>query len=263
MKGLWGTRPSLGTLDWIDARNGELHGGDYPLLFATTCVAVGNELYEQLRGSIAWARPPQASYAVKNLAIPPTPAAVEAKKVCAQLVPVPLRNHSFRTFAWATIIAENERIEHDCEVLFVASMLHDVGLSDRHSSGVNPGCFTVIGKNLTLQIRDRVGWSETSCRAAAESITLHVNPRVPLDDGPEAHLLARATRFDVIGNNYRGIDQVTRADVVRLWPREPGIKHCFVELFSKNKHHARSRANFYRLLGFRLLLRATRFWHDQ
>lgn len=263
MKASRRARPRFGTLAWVEVTNGALRAWDYPPLLASSCAAAGSELSERLRVVVGWKRPLQAHFEMDALSIPSTEAAREVQAVCAQLVPAHLQNHSFRTFAWATILGEHEGIEHDRELLFIASMLHDAGLSEPHSMGVRSGCFTTVGSSLASEIGIRAGWRETSCRTAAEAVTLHMNPNVRLDDGPEAHLLARATRFDVVGNRFRCIDEATRAEVVRRWPREQGIKECFVELFGKEKHHGRSRANFYRLLGFRLVLRATSFWNDE
>jgi hypothetical protein len=89
-------------------------------------------------------------------------------------------------------------VSHDEELMFVATMFHDAGAMapDRTDGG---RCFTLKGAADAESQLARAGWEPDRCAAAAEAITLHINPSVPLERGPEAHLMHDGVLLDAIG----------------------------------------------------------------
>ena len=64
------------------------------------------------------------------LAPPVTEMTWEAQDLCARVSPPYLFSHSARCYAWACALAERWGIDCDLEMLYTASFLHDLGLTD-------------------------------------------------------------------------------------------------------------------------------------
>ena len=80
----------------------------------------------------------------------------------------------------------------------MATMFHDAGAMepDRSDGG---RCFTLKGAADAESHLAAAGWPAERCAAAAEAITLHLNPAVPLERGPEAHLMHDGVLLDAVG----------------------------------------------------------------
>jgi HD domain len=180
--------------------------------------------------------------------------------VCEQLHPRFLVNHSYRTYVWAAIVAAHERLEYDEEVVYVASLLHDTGLSDAHQIEAPPNCFSLIGAEAAVSCAADGGWDRARRDMAAEAIVMHLNLRVRPVDGIEAYLTAAGTSLDAVGARWWLIDPATRDAVLERYPRR-GVKEGFVERFrSEAKTHPGSRAQYYwRYLALRRRLRVAPF----
>src|SRR3954452_16236561 len=72
---------------------------------------------------------------------PDTRLALEAEELTSQLCSPVLYRHCLRTWAFATLFAQRDRVEHDEELLYVACVLHDIGLTGPHDgSEADAGC---------------------------------------------------------------------------------------------------------------------------
>jgi hypothetical protein len=102
-------------------------------------------------------------------------------------------------------------LSFDSELFFVASMLHDVGLTDDFAQGSDRSrpyvsgyaekdapCFAVRGAGVAKSLATNDGRPRSFSDALAEAISLHLNVRVARSRGVEAHLLHAASAFDVI-----------------------------------------------------------------
>ncbi len=126
-------------------------------------------------------------------------------------LPEYLFNHSVRAFAWGAEIAAGEGWAFDRQILWTASLLHDLGL---RRVGENTMCFEFEGAEFARRFLERRGMPATAADRAAIAIILHMQASVTLDDGVEAVLLDRSTSLDVRGAGYETVDRV-RDDVMR------------------------------------------------
>lgn len=106
----------------------------------------------------------------------------------------------------------------DREVLYVAALLHDLGVA--HTTPLADECFTLVGARAALAAADATAARAEQGRVAAEAITLHINPIVAAELGVEAHLLAAGAAFDVVGRRYRALDAATVQAVLARHPRQ-------------------------------------------
>ena len=130
-------------------------------------------------------------------------------------LPEYLRAHSVRSYCWAAALGDREGIAYDRAILWVAALLHDVGLT---SLPQNTMCFEVEGAERARRLLERFGMDPSAADRAAIAIILHMQPGVTVADGAEAALLDRSTGLDVRGDGYDLIDGVRDA-IVEAFPR--------------------------------------------
>lgn len=157
--------------------------------------------------------------------MPDTPAAREAEQLAASTYSRWLLNHSVRTYVWGALIGLSAGRDFDNEVLYVASLLHDVGLVARFDTG---RCFEADSASAARDLLERLGWSTRRTELVANAIRDHWSG--PDDhDEVESVLLAQGAAVDVMGHRGSGLDLETRQRVLDALPR--GLfKYEFVSL---------------------------------
>lgn len=123
-----------------------------------------------------------------DLQIPDSRIADQAAELVRTSSPEFLTNHCFRSYAWAVALADRDHVRFDAELLYVAAVLHDLGLVARFDTG---RCFEEDGAAAAADLATAERWSDERREALAEAIRLHVAAEIALKDGPEAYLLAR------------------------------------------------------------------------
>ena len=158
---------------------------------------------------------PPLPAAIADLEIPQDDASVVTWQWAHRALPAYLLAHSVRAYAWGAAIARHEGWSFDGQILWTASLMHDVGLT---RTAMNTMCFEVEGAEIARTFLVRHGMGAEAADRAAIAIILHMRPGVTLDDGVEPVLLDRATGLDVRGVGYELVDGVRRA-VIRAFPR--------------------------------------------
>lgn len=193
--------------------------------------------------------------------IPTTPLAAATEDYCKEISDEWLEAHCFRTFGFGILLGYE--LCFDAELLFVAAMLHDVGLTPRHKqtagqdmeSGYAPSdapCFAVRGAGVAASLVSDQGRSAANGRTIAEAISMHLNVRVKSSRGVEAHLLNRASGFDVIALGLHKLPRRAIQAVETLWPRSDNFENELSAVWGAEtnaKAHRRCRG---RLLNRRL-----------
>ena len=139
--------------------------------------------------------------------IPDSRLARAAVEACAEVQNPMLMEHNYRSFFFARALGALERVAHDPELLFVATMLHDQGVLEPADR-----CFTLRGADEAEEIAGAV---------AAEAITLHLNAAVSVEQGAEAHLLHDAVLLDAVGLHAW---KLKREAIERVRARHPRLK---------------------------------------
>jgi hypothetical protein len=160
--------------------------------------------------------------------VPDSRVAREAEELVREAAPDFLTNHSFRSYAWSVALADRDDVRYDAELLYVAALLHDIGLIAQFDQG---GSFEDDGADAAARFAVEQGWTAERRDALAEAIRLHMAAEIALEDGPEAYLLWHATGLDVRGHRLGEIDPQDVAAVLASYPRLD-FKRGFAELFA-------------------------------
>jgi len=157
---------------------------------------------------------------LESVVVPDSVIARRAADLCATNSSPSLTNHCLRTFYWGSLLAQARDVRFDVELFWVASLLHDLGLTD--SFGFQDDryhCFAYEGALAAGEFARDGGWSIERAGELAEAICLHLNVKVPLGDEPEAHLLRAGSGLDVVGARLHEIHPATRDEVLSKHPR--------------------------------------------
>jgi len=152
-----------------------------------------------------------------EVAIPTTPAAVAAREVAAEYCSPALRNHSERSYLFAAGFAAAYALEHDAELLYVAALLHDLGLTEAFDN--HRIAFETAGGHAAWVLTAGAGWPVARRRRAVEVIERHMWPSVDPAMDPEGHLLEIATGLDISGARPDVLPPDFLAEVLERLPR--------------------------------------------
>lgn len=138
--------------------------------------------------------------------------------------------------------------------MYVACLLHDLALTSAYSPPESAACFAVHGSEVARTTLTSLGAEASYAADVAQAIALHLNVRVPLEQGPEAHLLHAGAHLDVAGNRAGDLPRRTIREVVTKHPRD-GFPTCFATLMRRESaERPDSRAAVLWRLGMRLPL---------
>jgi hypothetical protein len=236
----------VGTWDWARETGGALRRQDRIRLVLQGVTARLARVPSQWRSRIL------GEHASLALLDPPDSAlAREADERVRELSSPALYGHCARTWAFATLFAQRDGVAHDPELLYLACMLHDLGLTEQHW-GRDPQakCFAVEGAHAAHALVYGHGAEEARARKVAEAISLHLNITVPARLGAEAHLLSKGVSLDVVGRRLHQLAPAAAASVERRWPREGFAAELATATTKQARLRVESRSALLHKLGF-------------
>ncbi len=154
---------------------------------------------------------------VDALLTPPTAVAARALEVVRAWSTPALVNHCLRSWAWASVIADSDGLSPDRELLFVAAMLHDLGVTPSFDAHAVP--FEDAGGAVGSVFALGAGWDASRARRVGEVIERHMWTAVDPDIDVEGHLLEIATSLDVSGVGFELVPDNVLRGVTAALPR--------------------------------------------
>jgi hypothetical protein len=167
-----------------------------------------------------------APLALEAIPLPDSAAAVGARALVAERGPATLANHCQRTYAFGALIGARDELDWDAELLYVAALLHDLGLTE--SSGASEPGFQFVSARLAREFTGACGFSPERTALVARSIELHLEVGRAPGERPEVALLQLGAAADVTGMRLEDIPTATVREVVESFPRL-GFKAFFTE----------------------------------
>jgi HD superfamily phosphodiesterase len=149
--------------------------------------------------------------------VPDTPACRRSYELAAEYHSPSLLNHSVRAYLFAAAYAGERGIAFDAELLYVAAMLHDLGLArefDNHTLG-----YETAGGHVAWAFAAGAGWPVARRERVAEVIVRHMWAEVDLSEDPEGHLLELSTSMDISGRSTDLIPSAVREETLARYPR--------------------------------------------
>jgi hypothetical protein len=173
---------------------------------------------------------------------PDTAPAAAARQVLMQYSAPALVNHCVRSYLLAASLATIEGFDIDVELLYVAALLHDIGLEPAFDAHTLP--FEDAGGHVAWVFAAGAGWSVERRDHAAHAIIAHMGGTDPAVD-PEGHLLDLATGLDIAGRNADRWPAELLRQIVAAHPRLDLAERflaCFREQAARKPDSSAARA---------------------
>lgn len=162
----------------------------------------------------------------EQLAIPDSAIASKATALARALEPDFVFNHSVRTFLYGVAVGATLDLRADRELLYLASILHDVGLMPEHDG---EGSFELNSARAAHAFMTEEGFAAKRAALVHEAIALHTSAGIAGSREPEIALTHFGAGVDVIGVHREDVADATNREILETWPRER-FKERFIPL---------------------------------
>lgn len=123
------------------------------------------------------------------------------------------RGHSLRTWLFAMLLSAADGAPLDEEVMYVAALLHDIGLFPPSPGG----CFTISGADTAAATAKMAGVERRRAEEAADAILEHVSVSRPTTAA--GVYLQAGSLLDITGHRRRQLSPSSVSAVCNMWPR--------------------------------------------
>ncbi|AFU70365.1 nitrile hydratase, putative [Psychroflexus torquis ATCC 700755] len=194
-----------------------------------------------------------AKFNFKDVKIPDSKLALLAIEEANDIYTPILLKHCYRTFFWSAGIAISEGIKTDNELIFISSILHDSGLTDKHNSVCSSQCFANYGGDYAKDFVLNKGINMNKANLIKRAIDMHLYPDVDKKKfGNESYLLSKGAAIDVIGSHSFQLPNAfinkTQNEYSRI-----NFKQDIIQSMETLNHKENTRADILFKMGFKKL----------
>jgi hypothetical protein len=161
---------------------------------------------------------------------PDTRLCEEATELVRAAGPEHLVNHCLRSWAYAAVLADRNGVAHDAEVLYLGTIMHDLGLVH----GLHrPVRFEVTGADHARTELTARGLDAARADVVWDLIALHTSVGIAEHAGPEVALAHMGISVDVVGRWAEEVPPEDVAAILALAPRA-GFDEDFLPLIAEH-----------------------------
>ena len=171
---------------------------------------------------------------VAGIVIPDTALVREATEFIRSAEDDVLFHHSRRVFLFGALHGRRLGLQSDLELLYVAAMFHDLGLTARYGSSTQR--FEMDGADAARDFLLEHGVEQSDADKVWLGIALHTTPEVTARLDPETALLAAGVKTDVVGVGREELTAEAIDAVTAAHPR-PDFKNRILAAFNDGMKH--------------------------
>jgi hypothetical protein len=172
---------------------------------------------------------------MSGVSVPDSKMAREATQLVRDTAGDLLFHHSARVYFWAGLTGRRRNLIFDPELLYVAAMFHDIGLTQAYRGSQLR--FEVDGANAARDFLRRHGLAEGDVDKVWMAVALHTTPGVPEHMHPEIALVQAGAGMDVAGRGYEQFTDAQRDAVIAAHPRGDSFSNHMIEAFYQGMKH--------------------------
>ncbi|NEW06794.1 HD domain-containing protein [Paenibacillus sp. SYP-B3998] len=248
-------RPDIGNYDWCENHQAKLTPKEK---FAMIKMLIQSQLKDTL-GSVLFRMPlfpgKKIDVSLDEIRYPETHTVRMAEEYAKECCSEPLLYHCYRTYFWGALLGKSYGFKVDEELLFVSSILHDLGISSKHIHKTGQCCFATTGAREAYQLVTNMGWHPDRAKKVYESISLHLNPVINEQVyGPEARLVGEGATMDVLGAKSHRLSAAAIQAVHAKYARS-GFTEDILHSITGVEHALDTRPKLLSSMGFGILAR--------
>jgi hypothetical protein len=146
-----------------------------------------------------------------------------------------LFNHSTRVYLWGALLGKRKNVAFDPELLYVAAMFHDIGLTSAYRDSELR--FEVDGANAARDFLRSHHVDEADVAKVWTAVALHTTPGIPEHMHGEIALMQAGAGMDVAGRGFDEFSEAQRAAVVAGFPRGVDFAEKMIDAFFDGMKH--------------------------
>jgi hypothetical protein len=154
---------------------------------------------------------------VAGVRVPDSKTAAEAEDLCRESSSAVIYAHALRSYFFAALLGQRDGIGFDEELLYVACVLHDIGLTDRFDEPERS--FEIVGADVAAALTERHAWELARRYTVHRAIVLHMSPSISPAELAEVRLLDAGVTCDVSGRRVEEIEKRALEEVLRRYSR--------------------------------------------
>jgi len=171
---------------------------------------------------------------VAGITIPDSSIANQATELLLEHGTEFIYNHSLRVYLFSSLNAKRNALAHDSELLYVASVFHDLGLVSPYSSADLR--FEVDGANAARTFLQGHGIAQDKLQLVWDTIALHTTIGIAEHKENEVALMYSGVGLDVMGEGYEHLSVENREEIVTAFPRTDFKNKIIPTFFSGFEH---------------------------
>ena len=176
-----------------------------------------------------------STHAKLDVVIPDSLLAREVAQLIRDTESELLFNHSTRVYLWGALLGKRKGIPFDSELLYVASMFHDIGLTSAYRG--SDLRFEVDGANAARDFLRSHHVDEADVAKVWTAVALHTTPGIPEHMHGEIALVQAGAGMDVAGRGFDVVSEEQRAAVVATYPRGADFADKMIDAFYDGMKH--------------------------
>ena len=146
-----------------------------------------------------------------------------------------LFNHSTRVYLWGALLGKRKNVAFDPELLYVAAMFHDIGLTSAYRDSELR--FEVDGANAARDFLRSHHVDEADVAKVWTAVALHTTPGIPEHMHGEIALVQAGAGMDVAGRGFDEFSEAQRTAVVAGLPRGADFAEKMIDAFFDGMKH--------------------------
>lgn len=151
-----------------------------------------------------------------GVSVPDTPLISKAIELARAHSEPYLFNHAMRSWLFAVVLAQANRTAHDAEVVAVATLLHDIGLTGAFDG---PLRFEVEGANAVRTFARKEGLDERRVQLIWDGVALNSTPSIAFHKETEVALSTAGIGLDWGGFGYENLAASQLEAILEAFPR--------------------------------------------
>ena len=151
-----------------------------------------------------------------GIKVPDTALVRDAIDLSRSLLEPFLFNHVMRSWLFGILLSEAAEVTPDAELLAVAAILHDLGLTERYTAENRS---EVDGANAAREFMKDRGISAQQTQVVWDAIALHTTPTLALHKEPEVVMTHSGIAVDVLGAGLDRIPREKQRAILTAFPR--------------------------------------------